>query len=77
MAGGVGFGAVSWVEREREICYPLPILSDFRIYVQNDETALAVASLKGHSDVAEVLLEKGGGAELAKIQDAVSVRVLV
>ena len=41
--------------------------------LQDGWTALHVASLETHLDVAKVLLEKGGGADLAKIQTKVSV----
>ena len=40
--------------------------------LQSGKTALHKAAEDGHSDVVKVLLEKGGGADLAKIQDAVS-----
>ena len=46
-------------------------------WMQGGWTALHWASQEGHSDVAGVLLEKGGGADLAKIQDEVRTRVYV
>jgi hypothetical protein len=45
--------------------------------VQGGRTALHLASEYGHPGVAEVLLEKGGGADLAKIQDEVRLCVCV
>jgi len=45
--------------------------------LQSGKTALYKAAVDGHLGVAELLLEKGGGADLAKIQNAVSVRILV
>jgi ankyrin repeat protein len=41
--------------------------------LQYGSTALHVASQEGHLDVAKVLLKKGGGADLARIQTKVSV----
>jgi ankyrin repeat protein len=41
--------------------------------VQYGWTALHSAAVPGHLEVVKVLLEKGGGADLAKIQDSVSV----
>jgi ankyrin repeat protein len=43
--------------------------------LQSGKTALHKAAEDGHSDVVKVLLEKGGGADLAKIQEKVSVKV--
>ena len=45
--------------------------------MQHGWTALHQAVQEGHSDVVEVLLEKGGGADLAKIQQDVSACVFV
>jgi len=41
--------------------------------LQDGSTALHKASKYGHLGVAEVLLEKGGGADLAKMQTKVSI----
>ena len=45
--------------------------------MQDGQTALHWASSDGDLDVAQVLLEKGGGADLAKMQDEVRARVCV
>jgi hypothetical protein len=41
--------------------------------LQGGATGLYLAADRGNSDVAEVMLEKGGGADLAKIKSEVSV----